>query len=286
MTQNRIMNQRLLILATTGVMLITGCATHKAAAPSLKPAEPMVQVIPPQGTHEPRVAEVPSRPEPIYINPVIDEVEMASYINDDGNLVFPGKVLVIREPGHWNLAGAQKNSKYYVPADNQPPQLAPPSKSYYDYIQSKKNGQVTAHLDISRVRVLGFAQQEEKKEAESKLLSGETAAYDPYLGWLAIPDNPDVEELTRSTSPAPAPAASPEKPVKSSIKAVLAPADQEQPREKPAEPNAPPTGVPPEGGDFAKEQEKKLRGIVEDAFKKAEQAHEQGTNQPNQPNQP
>ena len=155
MTQNRIMNQRLLILAATGVMLITGCATHKATAPSLKPAEPMVQVIPPQGTHEPRVAEVPARPEPIYINPVIDEVEMASYINDDGNLVFPGKVLVIREPGHWNLAGAQKNSKYYVPADNQPPQLAPPSKSYYDYIQSKKNGQVTAHLDISRVRGTG-----------------------------------------------------------------------------------------------------------------------------------
>jgi hypothetical protein len=111
-------------------------------------AEPMVQVIPPQGAQEPRVAEVPSKPEPIYINPVIEEVDMASYINDDGNLVFPGKVLVIREPGRWNLAGAQKNSKYYVPADNQPPQLAPPSKSYYDYIQSKENGQPTSHLDV------------------------------------------------------------------------------------------------------------------------------------------
>jgi len=280
------MNKTLIFLIAAAILWTTGCATHQAKTPSLKPAEPMVQVIPPQGAREPRVAEVPSRPEPIYINPVIDEVELASYINDDGNLVFPGKVLVIREPGHWNLAGAQKNSRYYVPADNQPPQLAPPSKGYYDYLQSKRSGHVTAHLDVSRVRVLGYAQKEEQKEAESKLLPGETTAYDPYLGWLAIPDNPDVEELTRSTSPAPAPAASPEKPVKSSIKAVLAPADQAQPKEKPAEPNAPPTGVPPEGGDFAKEQERKLRGIVEDAFKKAEQAHEQGTNQPNQPNQP
>ena len=129
MTQNRYYEQRHLSWPFRGSYPVDHrLRDPQAKTPSLKPAEPMVQVIPPQGAHEPRVAEVPSRPEPIYINPVIDEVEMASYINDDGNLVFPGKVLVIREPGHWNLAGAQKNSKYYVPADNQPPQLAPPSK--------------------------------------------------------------------------------------------------------------------------------------------------------------
>jgi hypothetical protein len=283
MTQNRIMNQRLLLLTAMGVMSITGCATHKAKTPSLKPAEPMVQIIPPQATHEPRVAEAPSKPEPIYINPVIEEVEMASYINDDGNLVFPGKVLVIREPGHWNLAGAEKSSRYYVPADNQPPQLAPPSKSYYDYIQSKRNGRVTAHLDVSRVRVLGFAQQDERKEAESKLLSGETTAYDPYLGWLAIPDSPEAEEAAPSTSHSGATPPSSEKPEGSSAKAAPAPADPKQLEEKLEGTNALPTGVPLQVGDFAKQQEKKLRGILEDAFKKAEQAHEQGTNQPNQP---
>ena len=74
--------------------------------------------------------ELPARPDPIYFNPIIEEVEMAPYVNDEGNLVFPGKVLVIREPGHWNLEAAQKNRQYFVPADNQPPQLAPPSKSY------------------------------------------------------------------------------------------------------------------------------------------------------------
>jgi len=205
---------------------------------------------------------------------------MASYINDDGNLVFPGKVLVIREPGHWNLAGALKNSRYYVPADNQPPQLAPPSKGYYDYIQSKRNGRVTAHLDVSRVRVLGYAQKEEQKEAEAKLLSGETAAYDPCLGWLAIPGSPEAEEAAPSSSKLPALAASPEKPKESSAKAAPA---LEQPGEKPGGTNAPPTGVQPEGGDFAKEQQKKLRSIVEGAFKKAEQAHQPGTNQTNQP---
>jgi len=229
------------------------------------------------------VAEVPARPEPIYINPVIEEVEMASYINDDGNLVFPGKILVIREPGHWNLAGAQKNSRYYVPADNQPPQLAPPSKGYYDYIQSKRNGHVTAHLDVSRVRVLGYAQKEEQKEAESKLLPGETTAYDPYLGWLAIPDSPEVEEFAPSSPQTPAPAASPEKHREAAAKAAPA---LEQPPEKPGETNAPTTSVRPESADFAKEQQKKLRGMVEDAFRKAEQAHDQGTNQINQTNQP
>jgi hypothetical protein len=283
MAQNNIMNKTPILLFAAVILWTTGCATHQAKMPSLKPAEPMVQVIPPQGAREPRVAEVPSRPEPIYINPVIDEVELASYINDDGNLVFPGKVLVIREPGHWNLVGAQKNSKYYVPADNQPPQLAPPSKGYYDYIQSKRNGHVTAHLDVSRVRVLGYAQKEEQKEAESKLLPGETTAYDPYLGWLAIPDSPEVEELAPSSPPTPAPAASPEKHREAAAKAAPA---LEQPPEKPGETNAPTTSVRPESADFAKEQQKKLRGMVEDAFRKAEQAHDQGTNQINQTNQP
>jgi hypothetical protein len=274
------MNKTPILLIAAGILWTTGCATHQAKTPSLKAVEPMVQVIPPQGAPPPRVAEVPSRPEPIYINPVIEEVELASYINDDGNLVFPGKVMVLREAGHWNLAGAQKNSKYYVPADNQPPQLAPPSKGYYDYLQSKRSGHVTAHLDVSRVRVLGYVQKEEQKEAESKLLPGETTAYDPYLGWLAIPDSPEVEELAPGSPQTTAPAASPEKPRESSAKAAPA---LEQPRGRPGETNAPTTSVRPESADFAKEQQKKLRGIVEDAFRKAEQAHDQGTNQTNQP---
>jgi hypothetical protein len=70
------MNKTLIFLIAAAILWTTGCATHQAKTPSLKPAEPMVQVIPPQGAREPRVAEVPSRPEPIYINPVIDEVEI------------------------------------------------------------------------------------------------------------------------------------------------------------------------------------------------------------------
>ena len=283
MAQNNIMNKTPILLFAAVILWTTGCATHQAKMPSLKPAEPMVQVIPPQGAREPRVAEVPSRPEPIYINPVIDEVELASYINDDGNLVFPGKVLVIREPGHWNLVGAQKNSKYYVPADNQPPQLAPPSKGYYDYIQSKRNGHVTAHLDVSRVRVLGYAQKEEQKEAESKLLPGETTAYDPYLGWLAIPGNPDAEELAPNSSQISARPVATEEPVESSRKTALAPAEQVQPNEKPGETNGPPPGVRIEGSDAAKEAEAKMHSIVKDAAKKAKQAHDQGTNPSIQP---
>ena len=281
MTQKQSMKPTNLTLILAGFFLITGCATHKAKVPSLKPAEPMVQVIPPQGAQEPRVAEVPSKPEPIYINPVIEEVDMASYINDDGNLVFPGKVLVIREPGRWNLAGAQKNSKYYVPADNQPPQLAPPSKSYYDYIQSKKNGQPTSHLDVSRVRVLGFAQEEERSEAESNLLPGETAAYDPRLGWLAIPAEPDAAELApRSCPTAPCAAPAP-KPAESSMKTAPILAGPGRPKEPPAK--VPVPGVPPDASEQVKETQNQLRSIVEDAAKRAEQAHEQGTNQPPQP---
>ena len=128
MTQNKTMKQVRLLLATVGVIWITGCATHKQKPPSLKPAEPMVQVIPPQGAQEPRVAEVPFRPEPIYINPVIEEVEMAPYVNDDGNLVFPGKILVIREPGHWNLAAAQ-NSKFTFRRTTSRPNWRPPPRA-------------------------------------------------------------------------------------------------------------------------------------------------------------
>ena len=143
-----------LITAIT-VMLVTGCATRKQRTPSYRQSEPLVQVIPPQGKEEPRVAENPANPEPIYFNPIIEEVEMASYIDDEGNLVFPGKVLVIRQPGHWNLAAAQQSRHYFVPAANQPPQPAPPAKSYYAYIQAKQNGRADPTLDVPRVRVSG-----------------------------------------------------------------------------------------------------------------------------------
>lgn len=192
------------------VALLTGCASQKKTV-RLTPTQPVVQVIPPQGNAEPKVATVPARPDPIYFNPIIEEVEMAPYVNDEGNLVFPGKVLVIREPGHWNLEAAQKNRQYFVPADNQPPQLAPPSKSYYDYIQSKKNGTVTARLDVSRVRVTGYTQREDRTEAQTTLQPGETLAFDPYLGWLAIPaqgveetQQPGLTRRTPTNAPAPA----------------------------------------------------------------------------------
>lgn len=257
------------LLTATAFVLLTGCATHKQAAQSHKPLEPLVQVIPPQGKEEPRVAENPAKPEPIYFNPIIEEVEMAPYINDEGNLVCPGKVLVIRQPGHWNLTAAQKNRQYFVPADNQPPQLAPPSKSYYDYIQSKRNGQPDANLDVSRVRVLGYTQKENRLEAQTKLLPGETAAFDPYLGWLAIPEaqiaSPDVSRGTNQ-------------PTARATPLFQQPAD-DAPAVKPPPlserlTNAPPVEAAIDNTESASEQQKKLRSILEDAFKKAEQARE------------
>ena len=255
------------LLTATAVLLITGCATRKHATQSYRPLEPLVQVIPPQGKEEPRVTENPTKPEPIYFNPVIEEVEMAPYINDEGNLVFPGKVLVIRQSGHWNLAAAQKSRQYFVPADNQPPQLAPPSKSYYDYIQSKRNGLPDTTLDVSRVRVLGYTQREDRKEAESRLLPGETAAFDPYLGWLAIPEAPIADQQVSGANQPAAP----------SIPS-LQPAASDTPAVKPPILSEPLTNAPPvdaaTDAESASEQQKKLRSILDDAFKKAEQARE------------
>ena len=258
------------LLTATAILLVTGCATRKHTTPSYRPIEPLVQVIPPQGKEEPRVAENPANPEPIYFNPIIEEVEMASYINDEGNLVFPGKVLVIRQPGHWNLAAAQKSRQYFVPADNQPPQLAPPSKSYYDYIQSKKNGRADTTLDVSRVRVLGYSQQEDCVEAQGKLFPGETAAFDPYLGWLAIPEVPLADGPIPDTNRIPSQSPSSVQPTASEAPAT----DQQLSSERLEQTNMPPADVAADSPEAVKEQQKKLRGILEDAFKKAEQARE------------
>ncbi len=256
------------LLTSAAILLVTGCATHKRAVQNYRPLDPLVQVIPPQGKEEPRVAENPAKPEPIYSNPIIEEVEMAPYVNDEGNLVFPGKVLVIRQPGHWNLNAAQKNRQYFVPADNQPTQLAPPSKSYYDYIQSKKNGLLDTTLDVSRVRVLGYAQKEERQEAESRLLPGETTAFDPYLGWLAIPETPIADRQISGANQPPA----------SSVSAVQPPTGNAPALKQPvlSEPltNAPPVDAITNTTESPAEQQKKLRTILEDAFKKAEQARE------------
>ena len=268
------MKKTTFLLTAITVMLATGCATRKGTAPGYRPVEPLVQVIPPQGKQEPRVAENPASPEPIYFNPIIEEVEMSPYINDEGNLVFPGKVLVIRQPGHWNLAAAQKSGQYFVPAGNQPPQLAPPSKSYYDYIQSKKDGHADTALNVSRVRVLGYSQKEDRVEAQTKLLPGETAAFDPYLGWLAIPETPIAEQQIPGATRPGAQSVPPAKPAAGEVPAL----DPELPTEKLT--NTPPTAAASDSAEATKEQEKKLRSILEDAFKKAEQARE---NEPKQP---
>jgi hypothetical protein len=242
------MNQPLILFGVAAtIALLTGCASHRKVG-SLTPTQPVVQIIPAQGNVEPKVAPVPSRPDPIYFNPIIEEVEMAPYVNDEGNLVFPGKVLVIREPGHWNLEAAQKSRQYFVPADNQPPQLAPPSKSYYDFIQSKKNGAVTTRLDVSRVRVTGYSQKEERPEALATLLPGETLAFDPYLGWLAIPDEKEEEaqQSPRQRSAASAPV------------------------ESPAQPKSTSGPAPTPKDDDIKHREKQLEQILDNAFKKLE----------------
>ncbi len=256
------------LLTATTILLVAGCATRKQATQRYKPLEPLVQVIPLQGKEEPRVVENPARPEPVYLNPIIEEVEMAAYINDEGNLVFPGKVLVIRRPGQWNLAAAQKDRQYFVPADNQPPQLAPPSKSYYDYIQSKRNGHPDTNLDVSRVRVLGYAHKEDREEAQTKLLPGETIAFDPLLGWLAIPETPIAETEASSTN----------QPAVRSTPSLQPPANDtpaaRQPLLNERLPNAPPVEAATGKAESADEQQKRLRSILEDAFKKAEQSRE------------
>jgi hypothetical protein len=133
-------------------------------------------------------------------------------------MIFPQKMMVIREPGHWNLDAAKLNSKYYIPVDNQPPQLTPPSKGYYDYIQSKQSGTQVANLDVSKVIVTGFMQKSEEQDAKATLKTGQTLTYDPYLGWLAVPtellqkggsiDQPIVAPAT-VTPEAPAPNVNP-----------------------------------------------------------------------------
>lgn len=254
-----LMNTRF-VFALLALLIAAGCATRKPVKPSYKPAEPLVQVIPPQGKEEPRVVENSNHPEPIYVNPVIEEVEMAPYINDEGNLVFPGKMMVIREPGHWNVSAAQKSQPYFVPADNQPPQLVPPSKSYYDYIQSKLNGRQESGLDLSRVRVLGYVDKADRPEAESQLLSGETIAFDPHLGWLAIPQSVMAEE--REILPAPLPVAA-EPPV--SITNAEPVWDEVITNAPVAETNLSPRAIA--------EQQKHMRGLVEKAMNKAGESH-------------
>lgn len=204
-----------LVIAAVVAFAASGCATKKPVQtfrPTAK--QVVVQVIPEQGRPAPRVSPVPDNPLPVYQNPIIEEVEAAPYVDEQGNLVFPQKIMVIREPGHWNLDAAKRNAQYYVPANNMPPQLAPPSKSFYDYIQTKKTGVIQpASLDVSKITVTGYLQKEDEAAARASLKDGETLSYDPYLGWLAVPTTllqkgaslpvPATAPVTQPTQPAP-----------------------------------------------------------------------------------
>lgn len=184
------------------ILQIPACKTNKKVQTKWepRPAQPIVQILPPQGHYEPRVAEIPTNQVPIYRNPIIEEVEMAPYVNEDGNLVFPGKILVIREPGRWNLDAARRNQRYYIPPENLPPQMALPSHSYYNYIQTKRNDQLQLHqMDLSKVRVTGMMRREDEALASQMVMPGETLVFDNRLGWLILPnsylDTPTADPL-------------------------------------------------------------------------------------------
>jgi hypothetical protein len=118
------------------------------------------------------------------------------------------------------------------------------------------------------VRVLGYTQREDRQEVESRLLPGETAAFDPYLGWLAIPESPIADRQVSGAN----------QPVAPSIPSLQPPANDapavKQPPLSERLTNAPPVDAGSGSTDSASEQQKKLRSILEDAFKKAEESRE------------
>jgi hypothetical protein len=246
------------ITAALATLVATGCATHKTTKMVVNPypAQATVQVIPPQGKPEPKVATIEEQALPAYVNPVLEEVEMAEFVDSDGQLHLPSKMLVIRTPGHWNLEAAKRGNQYYIPADNMPTVLAPPSKSYYDYITAKKNGAVpTASLDVSAVHVTGFTLRSEEDQAKAVLKPGETLSFDPYLGWIAIPtaslqpggslSQPDAAAQTRPMLP-----------------------PQKAPEAQPNTGDIPVPAAPtPEAPTSSKEQE--VKQILDNAFKDA-----------------
>ena len=235
------------LVGVAALILLPGCASHKRAmAPRPTAAQTVIQVIPPQGRPEPKVAPINDRPIPIYQNPIIEEVDASPYVSAEGNLVFPGKMLVIREPGHWNLDAAKRQNQYYIPADNMPAQLVPPSKSYYDYIQTKRNGVSPAkQMDVTQVHVTGFTQKEDEAAARATLNPGETLAFDQYLGWISVPNPLLQPEGTLSTTNA-----APTAPVKVPSSSVpdqtlkLAPPEP-APSVNPPYTNAPPVALTP-----------------------------------------
>jgi hypothetical protein len=256
------------------LLVMAGCASRKPKmAINPGPAQAVVQVVPPQGRVEPRVAPVSDRALPVYSNPIIEEVESSPYINDLGDMVFPGKMLVIRTPGHWNLDAAKKNNQYYVPADNMPPQLAPPSKSYYDYIQSKKNGVIPAkQLDVSAVRVTGFTQKEEEAQAKTALQPGETLAFDLFLGWIAV-NNASLQ----STSPGSDALGKAQAPNETQVKAALdgmmtafGAVASGAANSPPAAPTPQPSTALPGDNAQGGSREEEVKKIIDDAFKEGQ----------------
>ena len=247
------------IAMALATLAITGCASRKPKVVlNPYPAQATVQVIPPQGRPEPKVEAAVDRALPVYSNPIIEEVDMAPYVDDEnGTLMFPGKMLVIRTPGHWNLEAAKRNNQYYIPADNMPPQLAPPSRSYYDYIQSKKNGAgPAAGLDVSSVHVTGFTLRAEEEQARATLKPGETLSFDPFLGWIAIPtallQSGGTLNQPQTVQPKPLP------PPQKALEGTPAPGSDNIPAAQPAPGDAPPSS-----------REQEVKQIIEDAFKNA-----------------
>jgi hypothetical protein len=193
---------RLIISAMGAAILIVlgGCSTlalgdekadsSKKDMPRL--ADPAVTVMPITPKEPARVGRLSQDPIPVYNGPKIAKIELDAYINERGEAIGPTTQYKIIEKGGWNMDALRNPDRSYIPPDNAQEIPTAPGTSYTPYSQSSSElvptGRPTRLLfDMKDVRITGFTEIAQERQAKATANSDETVLYDKNLGWVRVP---------------------------------------------------------------------------------------------------
>jgi hypothetical protein len=224
--------------ASAFALLSVGCASSGDDHPAPPPIPPVTSpsisvnpalnpILPPTDT-----ASVQSTPIPVYNQATVRKVTLDAYVDANGNAYEPQTKYVVVNQGGWNLDALRAPNQAYVPAENTPPVptaqgasdspvVSPGPGSIYDSAPGAGDAKTAAAgssssvlFAMDNIRITGFVEKSQGKEANALVKPGETLLYDATLGYIIVPSA--VLERENAIPPPGSPIVQPNPPVAAS----------------------------------------------------------------------
>lgn len=123
----------------------------------------------------------------VYRPAQIAQVEFDAYVDEQGRLHRPNSAYVIVSEGGWNVDAVRRPGAYIPPDNAITPQNLPGVHFGKSSTLPPRKAPPSSLFDPRDMDVTGYMSLGDEAKARAKAGPGETAIYDPQLGWLLVP---------------------------------------------------------------------------------------------------